>query len=288
MSDSFALLFSSLLDSSVWIGQPHHVVRVWIAMILLKDEQGIVSQTVRGLARRACVTEVEALEALKVLQEPDADSRNPENEGRRIEAVRGGWLLLNHKPYRSRQALELERARKRDDARKRRDTPLQTATDRYDPLLAATGGEKTLLSVSVSASASEIQEGVQGEPDPDSSPTVTEIRRLDPPPRPPDRTKGIFVPDDWEPKDSHRVRCQELRFDIKSLVRDFRNHEFNREYSDWDRRFSQWIEKEKTNRETASAKALAAPPARAGPRRHGSAQQDHGVDPYSFHRGSKS
>lgn len=49
----------------------------------------------------------------------------------------------------------------------------------------------------------------------------------------------------------------------------FRRHEFNREYSDWDRRFSSWIEKEKTERETAQA--------RAGPARKGSAQRDHGM-----------
>lgn len=107
------------------------------------------------------------------------------------------------------------------------------------------------------------------DPEPESSPVATEIRRI----TPPDRTKGIFVPDTWEPKDPHRVRCQELRFDLAALVRDFRNHEFNREYSDWDRRFSQWIEKEKTNRETALAKALAAPPARAGPRTGSAPQQ---------------
>lgn len=104
-------------------------------------------------------------------------------------------------------------------------------------------------------------------------------------PRPIASTKSTFVPDTWQPKDAHRMRCQELHFDIEQLVRDFRNHEFNREYTDWDRRFSQWIEKEKTNRETELAKAQVAPRGRAPPRRYGSAQQDHGVDPFAFHGG---
>jgi hypothetical protein len=61
-----------------------------------------------------------------------------------------------------------------------------------------------------------------------------------------------FVPNDWRPTELHRVRCQELRLDIEALVRDFRLQEFNRQYSDWDRRFSKWIEDEKLKRETAA------------------------------------
>jgi hypothetical protein len=73
------------------------------------------------------------------------------------------------------------------------------------------------------------------------------------------RRKSIFAPDDFEPKDIHRARCQELRFDVADLLRAFKAHEFNRGYSDWDRRFSAWIEKERVERETQHA--------RAGPRR---------------------
>lgn len=274
MSDRFALLFSSLLDSTIWVGQPHHVVRVWIAMLLMKDERGLVSVPVPGLARRACVTIQETEEALAILGSPDPYSRSPEHEGRRIEAVRGGWLVLNHASYRSKQFLEQERERKREDARRRRsDQSTSTATDRYAPLHPATGshgGEEEAtdryLSISSSSSgSSESGEGVQREPDPapESAPEATEIRFVKAPS--PERRAAKFVPDSWQPNESHRVRCQELRFDLAALVSDFRRQEFNREYSDWDRRFSKWIEDERIKRQTANASARASPRAAASP-----------------------
>lgn len=74
----------------------------------------------------------------------------------------------------------------------------------------------------------------------------------DPPPQPV-RKLVWFVPDGWQPSALHRVRCQELRLDTEALARSFRLQEFNRQYSDWDRRFSKWIEDEKLKRETAAA-----------------------------------
>lgn len=187
-----------------------------------------------------------------------------------------------------------DRVRQQESRDRRREQALSDAKNsqvdqsRHAPSQTSQNVTPPSLAVPPSLPSLSSSPGGAREPEPESSPTVTEIRKLpDPAPRPPASAKGIFVPGDWAPKDAHRVRCQELRFDIDSLIRAFRNHEFNREYTDWDRRFSQWIEKEKTNRETAAAKALTAPPARAGPRRHGSAQQDHGVDPFSFHRGTK-
>jgi hypothetical protein len=41
------------------------------------------------------------LDAIKVLESPDAKSRTPANEGRRIQKVQGGWLILNHGVYQS-------------------------------------------------------------------------------------------------------------------------------------------------------------------------------------------
>jgi hypothetical protein len=72
----------------------------------------------------------------------------------------------------------------------------------------------------------------------------------------PFRRKSIFAPDDFAPTESHRVRCQELALDVGELARAFKRHEFNREYSDWDRRFAKWIEDERIKRETERGKAL--------------------------------
>jgi len=47
---------------------------------------------------RLSVKEMRA--ALKKLSSPDPDSRTPEFEGRRIEAIEGGWRILNYEKYR--------------------------------------------------------------------------------------------------------------------------------------------------------------------------------------------
>lgn len=69
--------------------------------------------------------------------------------------------------------------------------------------------------------------------------------------------RTLFVPDEWQPHERHRMRCAELRFDLADLVSRFRKTEFNRAYSDWDRRFDLWIEDERLKRETASGKGSA-------------------------------
>ncbi len=72
-----------------------------------------------------------------------------------------------------------------------------------------------------------------------------------------DRRKGRFAPADFAPTELHRVRMQELRLDPAALLRAFKDHEFNREYSDWERRFSKWIEDERLKQETERARAAA-------------------------------
>ena len=53
-----------------------------------------------GLMTAGNMTMEEADDAIAVLTSPDENSSNPENEGRRIEKVVGGWRVLNWKYYR--------------------------------------------------------------------------------------------------------------------------------------------------------------------------------------------
>lgn len=97
---------------------------------------------------------------------------------------------------------------------------------------------------------------------PESAPAATVVRpKSEPPPRlPPSKSRhwppSREVPEDWAPVDLHRVRCQELRFDVGELQREFRNIEFKVEYSLWDKRFSKFIEDRRIERETERAQAL--------------------------------
>lgn len=113
---TFTKLFSSLTESSVWC-QDDHTRLVWIAMLAMADKHGRVWASVPGLANRARVP-VEAVErALGIFLAPDPHSRTKAFEGRRIEAIDGGWRLLNHAKYR---ALRDEEDRRAKDAERQR------------------------------------------------------------------------------------------------------------------------------------------------------------------------
>src|SRR5262245_22814697 len=95
----FAKIYTTILDSSIW-EEELHVRVVWIAVLTLADARGMVEASVVGLTRRANVTRAQCEDALQRLKAPDPNSKSPENEGRRIEDVKGGWLILNYRAYR--------------------------------------------------------------------------------------------------------------------------------------------------------------------------------------------
>jgi len=113
----YTKLFSSILDSTIWQA-PNHVRIVWITMLAMKDRDGIVEAAVPGLAHRARVSVDEVESALAMLLGPDPYSRTPDNEGRRIETIKGGWRVLNADSYRDKMGIE-ER-REKDAIRQRR------------------------------------------------------------------------------------------------------------------------------------------------------------------------
>lgn len=82
---------------------------MWITILAIKDKNGFVYASVPGLADFARVTVDECRQALKILLSPDPDSRTKEFEGRRIEEVDGGWMVLNHFKYRNMMELDERR-----------------------------------------------------------------------------------------------------------------------------------------------------------------------------------
>ncbi len=102
----YTKLFGTLIGSTIWRDESKETKIVWITMLAMKNKDGIVEASVPGLADFAKVTIPELLEALERLKSPDEYSRTPEHEGRRIEAVEGGWRILNHLKYREKMDLE--------------------------------------------------------------------------------------------------------------------------------------------------------------------------------------
>lgn len=94
-------LFTKILDSSIWTA-PTPTRIVWLTFIAAMDEDGFVPfASVKNVAHRAIVSLEEAEAAIVCLESPDKDSSDPDNEGRRILRVDGGWIVLNSKKYRA-------------------------------------------------------------------------------------------------------------------------------------------------------------------------------------------
>lgn len=98
---TFVKIHGTILDSSIWSESPI-ICKVWITMLAMADEHGVVNASVDGLARRAVVPIEDCEAALSTFMGPDRFSRDG-TSGERIEPVPGGWLVLNHAQYRDKR-----------------------------------------------------------------------------------------------------------------------------------------------------------------------------------------
>ena len=95
MRETWVPIFSRIVDSSLW-GEPDFVVKVFITMLALKERDHVVRMSAYAIGERAKKTEKEVLEALSILASEDKRRLEPQPfDGRRIEKVEGGWLILN-------------------------------------------------------------------------------------------------------------------------------------------------------------------------------------------------
>lgn len=113
----YAKLFHSIVHSTIW-REEDHIRLVWITMLAIADKNGFVEASIPGLADVSRVTLDECKEALDRLASPDEFSRSQDYEGRRIESMDGGWLLLNYTKYRG--AIMEEKIREQNRIRQQR------------------------------------------------------------------------------------------------------------------------------------------------------------------------
>jgi len=94
-------LFTKILDSSIWL-EDASTRLVWLTMIAAMDETGFCQfASPANLAHRARVPQEDVNRALACLEGSDDQSSDPDNEGRRVERVPGGWMVLNAPKYRA-------------------------------------------------------------------------------------------------------------------------------------------------------------------------------------------
>jgi hypothetical protein len=136
MSVTFTKLFSSITESSIWMCDDK-VRLAWISMLAMADRHGRVWASVPGLANRARIPLEDAKRAIDLFLAPDEWSRTPDNDGRRIEPIDGGWRLLNHQKYREIRDEEVKRenaAERQSRRRSKQDvTPCHTLSHDVTP-----------------------------------------------------------------------------------------------------------------------------------------------------------
>lgn len=120
-------MFEDLVASSVW-DEDNETRLVWITMLALKDRHHFVRGTERFLALAARVSAEDCARALGKLSSPDPKSRSTEREGRRIEAVPGGWMILNGETYQKKlsyeERKEYNREKQREYRKRRKESSL--------------------------------------------------------------------------------------------------------------------------------------------------------------------
>ncbi len=115
-------IFTKILDSSIWL-EPDATRIVWLTCIAAMDEDGFCAfASPANLAHRANVTLTAALAALETLEGPDANSSDHDNEGRRLERVPGGWMVLNAAKYRELVSRELAKLGNRRRVQRHRES----------------------------------------------------------------------------------------------------------------------------------------------------------------------
>lgn len=149
----FALVWSKMLDSSIWINESKETRLVWVTLLMMKDFNGIVQASVVGLADRAKVSKEECQTALKIFLSPDPDDTSKVEEGRRIREVPGGWEIVNHDHYRfsteaKREFWRLEKEKQREKKKKLEEAKARKKNKNNGGASGPLGGEGTAIAVS--------------------------------------------------------------------------------------------------------------------------------------------
>ena len=126
MSIGYTKLFSSIVTSTIWVESDRTRI-VWITMLAMADRNGEIQASVPGLARLAGVPIPDCEEALAKFIAPDRYSRTPDDEGRRIEKIEGGWALLNHAKYREMASRDDSKAANTERQRRHREKEKRNA-----------------------------------------------------------------------------------------------------------------------------------------------------------------
>jgi hypothetical protein len=131
MINGFTKLWGSILTSSIW-GEDNETRICWITLLALADWEGNVLCSVGGLSHAARLSKEATEKALSKFLSPDTDSRSEEFEGRRIEKIDGGYMIINFPKYRDKMRAAERRTYNREYMRRYRSGKVQNSQNIED------------------------------------------------------------------------------------------------------------------------------------------------------------
>ena len=118
----FAKVFEQIFESS--IAEDYHTRHVFMDLLVLADEEGVVDKTPGAISRITNVPVKLVTKALEQLAAPDPLSRTPVEQGRRIVLIDEhrdwGWRIVNYLKYRQIRDEEARRIANRSYKRMQR------------------------------------------------------------------------------------------------------------------------------------------------------------------------
>ncbi len=136
----YGKIFDSIFGSSIMESNVE-TRYIWMCMIIVADKEGFIDETIPALSRRFNVPIENMERAIKCFMEPDASSRTPDKDGRRIEPIREsfGWKIINYDYYRQLRDDDQRREYMREYMRNYRQSQ-----DNAEPLTPVNNGKQQL------------------------------------------------------------------------------------------------------------------------------------------------
>jgi len=128
----YSKLFASMYDGTLATQGPWQAIVTFQQMLILADPTGIVDMTATAISRRTTIP-LDIIETgIAALEQPDPESRLPDEDGRRIVRLddhRGwGWQIVNFVHYRNIRDAEGRREYQREWVRQRRAAAKEAST----------------------------------------------------------------------------------------------------------------------------------------------------------------
>jgi hypothetical protein len=129
----YGKIFRQMFKGTLAKTGPWQAVVTFQQFIVLADREGVVDMTADSIARETTIP-LEIIEiGIAALEQPDPDSRSPDEEGRRIirlsETRKWGWKVVNYEHYRRLKSEEDRTEYHRQYWREKRSPKAKASTD---------------------------------------------------------------------------------------------------------------------------------------------------------------